>query len=134
MTAQSGARVPVENEGRDTEAPMKGSTTIWQGALVVMESGLAVPGKVATGLIVLGCAQKTVVNAGADSAAKVVATRGTFKFFNYGSDAVLVGDVGKDCYIYDDQTVAKTNGSSARSVAGKVIRVDSDGVFVRVGY
>lgn len=134
MTAQSAARVPVEIEGRDTEAPMKGSTTIWQGSLVVMESGLAVPGKVATGLIVLGIAQKTVVNAGADSAEKVVATRGVFKFFNYGSDAVVAADLGKDCYIYDDQTVAKTSGSNARSIAGKVIRLDSDGVFVRVGY
>jgi hypothetical protein len=31
----------------------------------------------------------------------------------------------------DDQTVAKTDGTGARSVAGKVFDVDSGGVWVR---
>lgn len=134
MTAQSSARSIVEQAGIDTEAPMKGSTTIFQGALVVMETGLAVPGKVATGLVVLGAAKETVVNAGADGAKKVLASRGTFKFFNYASDAVTAADLGKDCYILDDQTVAKTSATNTRSIAGKIIAVESDGVFVRVGY
>ena len=49
---------------------------------------------------------------------------------NYGSDAVVQADLGKTCYIYDDETVAKTNGSSARSAAGKIVGIDSDGVWV----
>lgn len=135
MTAMSQARQPVEQEGVHYEAPVKGSTTIYQGALVVMESGLAIPAKTAaSGLTVLGCAVATAANAGADGAVKVIAKRGTFKFFNLGVDAVVAGDVGKDCYIVDDQTVAKTSNSNARCVAGKVVRVESDGVFVRVGY
>ena len=42
-------------------------------------------------------------------------------------------DVGADCYIVDDQTVAKTNGTNTRSVAGKIIAVDADGVWVKLG-
>ena len=135
MTAQSQARSLDEMEGKQGVAPVKGSTTIWQGALVVSESGLAIPGKTAaSGLTILGVAEETVKNTGADGALKVPFRRGVFKFFNLGADAVVAGDVGKDCYLVDDQTVAKTSNTNAHSVAGKVIAVESDGVFVRVGY
>ena len=30
-------------------------------------------------------------------------------------DLITAAEVGSDCYIVDDQTVAKTNGSSTRS-------------------
>ena len=49
------------------------------------------------------------------------------------ADAIVRADVGADCYIVDDQTVAKTNGSNTRSVAGKIIAVDADGVWVKIG-
>ncbi len=134
MTAMSQARTLVETEGRQSNPPMKGATTILQGALVVMEAGLAVPGKTALNLTAVGVAKETVVNAGADGATKVPTERGTFKFFNLASDPVVAGDIQKDCYIVDDQTVAKTSGTNTRSVAGKIIEVEADGVFVRVGY
>lgn len=134
MTAMSEARTIAEIMPDYSDPPVKGATTILQGALVVMESGLAVPGKTATGLTVVGIARQTVKNAGADGAARVPCKRGTVRFFNHGADAVVAGDIGKDCYIVDDQTVAKTNGTNTRSVAGMVIALDSDGVFVRVGF
>jgi len=134
MTAMTQARQPVEMEGNYSPAPVKGATTIHQGALVVMEAGLAIPGKTGLNLIVLGIADRTVKNTGADGAEKVLAKRTVAKLFNLGTDPVLPGDVGKDCYIVDDQTVAKTNGTNTRSVAGKIIQVDSDGVFVRAGF
>ena len=60
--------------------------------------------------------------------------RGTFKYGNSSAgDLIAQADVGADCYIVDDQTVAKTNGSSTRSVAGKIIAVDADGVWVKIG-
>ena len=60
--------------------------------------------------------------------------QGVFKFENSSAgDAIAIAEIGDDCYIVDDQTVAKTNGGSTRSVAGKVIDVVSDGVFVLVG-
>ncbi|MCO5083391.1 MAG: hypothetical protein M9955_17255 [Rhizobiaceae bacterium] len=134
MTALSGPRVPTRREGNKSSPPMKGSTKIWNGAIVVMDSGLAVPGKTATGLVTLGIATDTVDNTGGDGAAKITVERGTFKFANSASgDAIAGADIGKDCYVVDDQTVAKTNGSSTRSIAGKVIDVDSDGVWVALG-
>lgn len=133
MTALSQARPVVQIEGRQSNPPVKGATTIHQGGLVVMDAGLAVPGRTATGLIAVGIAQQTVVNSGADGAKKVPVERGTFKFANLGADAVTAADIQKDCYIVDDQTVAKTSGSNTRSIAGKVIEVEADGVFVRVG-
>ena len=135
MTALSQARQPIEVEGKFGVAPVKGATTIWQGALVVADSALAVPGKTATGLVILGIAEETVKNSGGDGAAKVKFRRGTFDFTNSAStDEITAGDIGKDAYIVDDQTVAKTDGAGTRSVAGKIIKVESDGVFVRVGY
>lgn len=135
MTALSQARQPIEIEGKTGTAPVKGATTIWQGALVVADSALAVPGKTATGLIVLGVAEETARNAGADGAAKVKFRRGTFDFSNSAStDEITAGDIGKDAYIVDDQTVAKTSGSSTRSVAGKIMHIEGGRIFVRVGF
>lgn len=135
MTALSAARQPIEVEGKFGLAPVKGSTTIWQGALVVSESSLAVPGKTGASLTTLGVAEETVKNTGADGAVKVKFRRGVFDFANSTStDEITAGDVNKDCYIVDDQTVAKTSNSSARSVAGKIMNVENGRVFVRLGY
>lgn len=41
--------------------------------------------------------------------------------------------MGADCFIVDDQTVAKTNGTNTRSRAGIVAAVDADGVWVQIG-
>jgi len=45
-------------------------------------------------------------------------------------DAITKAEIGDRCYIVDDQTVAKTDGSSTRSPAGIVVAVDSLGVWV----
>jgi hypothetical protein len=133
MSAMTQARQPTEIEGIYAQAPMKGGATILQGAIVATEAGLAIAGKTGLALTVLGIATKTVKNTGADAAASVEFKRGVFKFFNLPGDAVTAGDVNKDAYLVDDQTVAKTAATNTRSVAGKIILVESDGVFVRVG-
>jgi hypothetical protein len=46
------------------------------------------------------------------------------------ADAISTANIGADCYIVDDQTVALTNGTNTRSVAGKIFDVDSAGVWV----
>lgn len=136
MTAMSGPRLLKRRESVNSTPPVKASTTIYQGALVVMDSGLAVPGKTGTGLIALGMAEETVANTGANGAANVTVERGTFRFENSAAaDAITAADIGKQCFIVDDQTVAKTNGGdpATRSVAGTVIDLDGSGVFVRIG-
>jgi hypothetical protein len=58
---------------------------------------------------------------------RVEAETGIFKWVNNGSNTVVVGDIGKLCYAVDDQTVSMLN---TNVVAGRVIAVDSDGVWV----
>lgn len=113
--------------------PVAASTTIHQGALVALDAGYAAPGATATGLVAVGRAESsaTAVSAGD---ATVEVRRGVFKFANSAAaDAVSQADVGADCYIVDDATVAKTNGTNTRSRAGQIVAVDADGVWVQVG-
>ncbi len=53
-----------------------------------------------------------------------------FLMVNSTSDPVTQSQVGKLCYVEDSVTVAKTDNSSARPVAGKVIGICGDGVWV----
>ncbi|SMF86270.1 hypothetical protein SAMN06265365_1873, partial [Tistlia consotensis] len=55
-----------------------------------------------------------------------------FRFANAAADPVDLADVNTDCFIVDDQTVAATNGTNTRSVAGKVRDVDQLGVWVEI--
>ncbi len=60
------------------------------------------------------------------------AIKGIFAYENSSAaDEITKADIGKDCYIVDDQSVAKTDGTGTRSVAGKVFDVNSHGVWVK---
>jgi hypothetical protein len=116
--------------------PMKANTTVLLGALVVLDAGYVAPGRAATGLIPLGITEETVDNTGGpDGALHAPIRQGTFLFFNSGgADAITQLDVGKDCFIADDQTVAKTDDTGKRSRAGKIIQLEPDGmVWVQLG-
>jgi hypothetical protein len=93
-----------------------------------------VPGSAATTLIAVGRAKKTYDNsAGADSAFRGTAESGIFRFDNSAAgDLIAQAQVGDNCYVVNDHTVAKTDGGSTRSVAGKIIDVDTAGVWVQV--
>ena len=113
--------------------PMATGVKIYAGSIVAANaSGYATPGATAATLTALGRAAETVDNtAGANGAKTVLIDRKeAFKFANYASDAVTQAELGKTCYIVDDFTVAKTSNSNARSAAGKVLGVESDGVWV----
>lgn len=112
------------------------STKLYGGSLACLNaSGFLVPGATATTLIAVGRCEKQVDNsAGADGDRKGEVRPGTYRFANSASaDAITAAEIGDDCYIVDDQTVAKTSGSSTRSLAGKVVDVDDLGVWVAVG-
>jgi hypothetical protein len=108
---------------------MKGSTTIYQGSLVVLNAGYAAPGTTATGLIAIGRAKTTVVNAGADGAASIEVEEGIFKWINASGDPVLAANVGGVCYITDDQTVNIT--ATGKSVAGRVVKLETGYAWVK---
>ena len=125
--------------------PLADNVIVYMGSLVVLNAGYAEPGTVATGLQAVGVAALAYpngVNGGpgtpgdyADNtqsghaAGKVAVEvrRGIYKFDNYASDLVVVGDIGKNCFVFDDHTVAHSDGSAARSVAGRVENIDADG-------
>lgn len=113
--------------------PQATNTKIYAGALVAANAtGYATPGAVATTLTYLGRAEEASDNTGGANGAKTVLVRRkqAFKFKNHAADLVTLAELGKTCYIVDDETVAKTNGTSTRSAAGKVVGIDTDGVWV----
>lgn len=132
MVALTADRNTVRAQGDVIEAPMKGATTIYAGALVCLTAtGFAAPGSTATTLLAVGRAEERVVNAGADGAENIRIRRGIFRFNNStAGDAVSWADYGKQVFVVDDQTVAKTNGTNTRSVAGTCRGVDAQGVWV----
>lgn len=124
----------IANDGRLLSVPVKGSTTIYQGALVALDAdGYAIPGKKAENLTAVGRAEETVANSGADGAVSVNVLRGVFTYANSATAAnkVAAKHVLKPCYIEDDQTV--TALATGASVAGLVIGVDESGVAVEIG-
>lgn len=126
-----------DTPGRDGQALSLGvaaAKKIYAGALVAVDAnGYATPGAVSTTIRGVGRAEEYVDNsAGANGAVSVSVKKGVFRFGNSSSgDLIAAADIGNDCYIVDDQTVAKTNGTGTRSVAGRIFDVDSSGVWVK---
>lgn len=119
--------------GEDFSMPIAANKVIFAGALVATDAlGNATPGAVATTLKGAGRAEETVDNsAGVAGAAKINVRKGVFKFKNHAADLITRADLKTSCYIVDDETVARTNGTNTRSVAGTVEDIDADGVWVR---
>lgn len=134
MPAATQARDTVKRLGNQTVFAMAAATRIWGGTIVCLNaSGLAVPGSTSTTLKAVGQAEATADNlAGAASALSVQVERdGWYRFGNSAAgDQIVLADVNADCFIVDDQTVAKTSGGSTRSVAGVVRDVDAQGVWI----
>ncbi len=133
MSALTADRNTPRRDGLELSLGVAATTKIYGGSIVCRNaSGYAVPGSTATTLKALGIAQELVDNsAGAAGDKSIRVRKGTYRFGNSAStDAITDADIGNDCYIVDDQTVAKTDGTSTRSVAGKVHDVDADGVWV----
>lgn len=135
MTALTEPRNTPEKAGLYFHDPVAAATTLLAGSLACLDAdGNLVPGAVATTLKARGRAEETVVNAGAAGAVNCQVKAGVFRFGNSAdADAIGRADIGADCYVVDDQTVAKTSGTNARSVAGTVMDVDAVGVWVRIG-
>lgn len=131
MAALTAPRNTISRDGRDFSIQAAASKTFHQGALLARDAaGKGTPGAAATTLRGLGRVKKSAVS-GASDVVPVEYERGTFRYGNSASgDAITTADIGNDCYIVDDQTVAKTDGSSTRSVAGVIRDVDSLGVWV----
>ncbi len=117
---------------RDGDCFNKGvaaSATIFAGSLVcVNAAGYAVPGSVATTLKAIGKAEERVDNSGgADGDVSITVRKGVFQFANAGD--VTLAHLEANVYINDDQTVSSV--ATGKSVAGKCVAIDSDGVWIQ---
>lgn len=114
--------------------PAAAGAVVWIGALVVLNAGNAEPGATALNRVAVGRAEKYADNSGgAAGDLDVEVRKGVFRFENSAAgDLIALDDVGADCFIVDDQTVALTNGAATRSRAGTIVDVDALGVWVRI--
>lgn len=136
MTALAADRNTPMALGEVYEIPVAASMLIYAGALVaLLSTGYASKGAASTTLKQFGRAEERVDNSAGIAGAKTVKVRtGVFRWANSSAgDLITIAEIGTDCFIVDDQTVAKTNGTSTRSRAGKVVFVDASGVYVQMG-
>jgi hypothetical protein len=132
MVALTEHRSTLQMEDGNRVGLLGASQAIFAGALLMRNaSGHLIKGATATGSFGVGRAEV----AGASTTAGVTAQpyrEGVFRFANSAAgDLIVTADIGAVCYIVDDQTVAKTNGTATRSPAGSVVDVDAMGVWVR---
>lgn len=135
MTALTSERNTPMRAGDTRVEPVAAAVKVFKGSLVMRNAaGFLTKGATALNGIGLGRAEQTVDNsAGAAGAATVEYRRGVFPFANSGGgDLIAQGDVGKLCWIVDDQTVAKTDGGGTRSRAGLIDGVEAGQVWVRL--
>lgn len=129
------ARLGEETLPPMLKVPVAASVKIWAGSMVMLDAGYAKPAAAAVGKVIIGRAENTVDNTtGAAGDKTVTVRRGVFKWLNsLSGDAIAQAQMGTIVYAVDDQTVAKTSNSGARSAAGVALQLDSDGVFVQMG-
>jgi hypothetical protein len=112
------------------------STQYYKGGIVCISTatGKVVKGLTATTCVAIGRCEENVLT-GTSNTRRIKAKSGIFRFANSAAaDAIAADDIGKDCYIVDDETVALTDGTATRSKAGTVYDVDASGVWVHIQF
>ncbi len=134
MPATTLDRNTNSRSGKTRSLPVAAATVIPAGVMAcVNASNLLVNGSTSPTLACVGVPQRRIDNsAGAAGAISGEVDRGVFGPFGNSAagDQITLADIGNDCFIVDNQTVAKTSGSNTRSVAGKVHDVTSGGVYI----
>ncbi|WP_337267066.1 hypothetical protein [Oryzifoliimicrobium ureilyticus] len=132
MTALSADRMTPQRQRNVRSFPVKAAATIYAGGMAAIDAtGNLVAASAVAALKVVGRNERRVTNSGADGSIRADVKPGTFRWANSAStDLITAADIGNDCYVVDDQTVAKTSNSNARPVAGTIYDVDSQGVWV----
>jgi len=117
------------------EYPVAAATKVLAGTIVVLDGQYAKPGTTATGRVCVGRARRTADNtAGAAGAIRVQVDAGCFAWENSaGGDEITAADIGGDCFLVDNQTVALSPGGGTRSLAGRVVAVDGGKPVVAMG-
>ena len=119
-----------ERQGQFVYLPLAANLNIYAGAIVAIDAnGNANPAQDVAGLTVIGRAEVEVDNLGGIAGAQSIQVkRGVFEWDNSTANPVPVTAIGSLVYAVDDHTVATT--STNHIVAGRVVFVDSNGVWV----
>lgn len=127
MTALAADRRTIRIAGDRYAYPVAASVTCYAGGIAALDaSGNVTPGSTATGLTAVGIFAERVSNGSTAGAVTATVEPGIFRFANSAAgDAITKAEIGDTCYIVDDQTVAKTNGTGTRSAAGTVMDIDT---------
>jgi hypothetical protein len=131
MAALTAERDTPERAGQLVAVGVASNTVIYAGAMVaVSAAGYAVPASDTAGLKVLGRAESTVNNSGTagDGAQTIVVRRGVFRWTN--GDTFTRADVGTLAFVEDDAQVQKAASATYDIIAGLIVAVDADGVWV----
>ncbi|MDO5631129.1 MAG: hypothetical protein Q4G22_04755 [Paracoccus sp. (in: a-proteobacteria)] len=126
-------RNTLERQGSRFAYEVAANAVIHAGTIVCLQAGAAVPGAATAGLVTVGIAQDAADNSGGAKGARSVQVRtGTFLLANAATDAVTAAEIGADCFVFDNETVAKSNGGTNRPKAGRVRAVEPGGVWVTI--
>jgi hypothetical protein len=112
---------------------MAASVVVYAGALLMRNAaGYLTKGATATGSVGVGRAEERKTGGAGAGDEKLKFRPGLFWFKNSAAgDAITVAEIGDVCWIVDDETVAKTDGTGTRSIAGFIRDVDATmGVLV----
>ena len=135
--AASADRATKTRSAELVSLPVKGAVKIYAGTIVSLGSdGYARPGRATNTDLVIGIAEEQADNTnGSDGDIAVSVRRRVAACFgnSSSSDAITLTERGKACFVVDDVTVAKTSNSGARPSAGRIVDVDSGGVWVEFG-
>lgn len=119
--------------GADRQGGLAASVVVYAGAIVMRNAaGYLTKGATATALVGVGRAEERATGGAGAGDVTLTYKPGIFRFANSAStDLIGISEIGKVCYVVDDQTVAKTDGTGTRSPAGFVEGIDAHGVWVR---
>jgi hypothetical protein len=152
MAALASNRNTDQRSADKVVLPLADNVKIYLGAIVVVDtsSGYANPGRTHTGDWAVGRANQAYPNGStggpgfpgdpADNtvtghsagAVAVEVERGCFSYDQDGS--ISAADIGQLAYVIDDHTVGLGDGTSTRSVAGRIVDIDTDGTSVWVNF
>ncbi|BBF84890.1 phage protein [Aquitalea magnusonii] len=118
-------------DGQLLNLPMASGISIPAGTIVTVHNstGMAYAGVSNVNTVAMGRAEENKQNNGADGSVFIQVRRGkAFKWDNSPTDPVIATGLGRPCYVQDNQTVCRSG--NGLSLAGTVIQIDPDGVWV----
>lgn len=133
MANATEGRLTKRRDAKRVSHPVNSGATIFAGTMVSLltSGGNAVRAGTASSGRAVGVALETVTG---DGTKRIEVEATCAQFANSAStDEITRADIGGIAYIVDDQTVAKTDDSGARQIAGAIVDVDAGGVWVDIG-